>query len=115
MTFNFKDSVLGEYNKARRKKGSQEKVDAPKVSIPTTKMEHMGNTDVVSRKLPVFEIDPSLCVPWKYHNRDEAWLNEKKCSDLILSINEIVSVDFSIPYGAKPINLYSPELTLNPR
>ena len=38
------------------------------------------------RKIPVREINPKLCRPWKYHNRDNLWLNQDKCSDLIVSI-----------------------------
>lgn len=32
------------------------------------------------------EIDPAQCRPWKYHNRDTAWLTQERCQDLISSI-----------------------------
>jgi len=34
----------------------------------------------------VILIDPKRCKPWSYHNRDTAWLTEKGCQDLIISI-----------------------------
>jgi len=34
------------------------------------------------------KVDPSLCKPWKYHNRDLAWLTKERCQDLIHSIEE---------------------------
>ena len=40
------------------------------------------------RKIPLREIDPSECRPWKYHNRDSGWFNENMCSDLIQSISK---------------------------
>lgn len=33
-----------------------------------------------------FVVEPDMCKPWKYHNRDEVWLNPDRCSDLISSI-----------------------------
>jgi hypothetical protein len=33
----------------------------------------------------------------------------------IVSINSIVCFEFIIPYGANPINLYSPEFTVKPK
>lgn len=35
-----------------------------------------------------FLVDPESCKPWKYHNRDSAWLNPERCSDLISSIQK---------------------------
>ncbi len=32
------------------------------------------------------EIEPSRCKPWKYHNRDMAWLTIERCRDLMISI-----------------------------
>lgn len=31
-------------------------------------------------------LDPKLCTPWMYHNRDISWLTIEKCADLISSI-----------------------------
>jgi len=33
-------------------------------------------------------VDPQDCKPWKFHNRDEAWMNPDKCKDLISSIRK---------------------------
>ena len=35
-----------------------------------------------------FLVDPDTCKPWKYHNRDEAWMTPERCSDLISSIRK---------------------------
>lgn len=34
------------------------------------------------------EVDPNSCKPWKYHNRDTAWLTPHLCKDLISSIQK---------------------------
>ena len=33
-------------------------------------------------------VDPMRCTPWKYHNRDVAWLTRDRCLDLIVSIQK---------------------------
>ena len=43
-------------------------------------------TEETVRKIPVRDIEPSKCSPWRFHNRDSRWLNEKLCQDLIGSI-----------------------------
>jgi len=35
-----------------------------------------------------FLVDTDKCRPWKYHNRDQAWLNPERCNDLISSIRK---------------------------
>ena len=35
-----------------------------------------------------YEVDPELCTPWKYHNRDDVWMNPDRCKDLISSIRK---------------------------
>ncbi len=40
-------------------------------------------------RMPALEIDPARCKPWKYHNRDIAWLNRDRCADLITSVSSI--------------------------
>jgi len=35
-----------------------------------------------------FLVDPSDCRPWKFHNRDDVWMNVEKCQDLISSIRK---------------------------
>lgn len=32
------------------------------------------------------DIDPKRCKPWRYHNRDSAWLTRERCADLIHSL-----------------------------
>lgn len=32
------------------------------------------------------DIDPKRCKPWRYHNRDSAWLTKERCADLIHSL-----------------------------
>jgi len=34
------------------------------------------------------EIDPLRCKPWKFHNRDSAWLTKERCHELINSIQK---------------------------
>ncbi len=34
------------------------------------------------------KVDPARCRPWKYHNRDAAWLTRARCLDLIVSIQK---------------------------
>ncbi|MBA4155663.1 ParB/RepB/Spo0J family partition protein, partial [Flavobacterium sp.] len=35
-----------------------------------------------------FLVEPSDCRPWKFHNRDDVWMNVEKCQDLISSIRK---------------------------
>jgi len=35
-----------------------------------------------------FLVEPSDCRPWKFHNRDNIWMNVDKCQDLISSIRK---------------------------
>lgn len=35
-----------------------------------------------------FLVEPSDCRPWKFHNRDNVWMNVDKCQDLISSIRK---------------------------
>ncbi len=32
------------------------------------------------------EIDPKRCKPWRYHNRDSAWLTKEHCADLVRTL-----------------------------
>jgi ParB family chromosome partitioning protein len=41
-----------------------------------------------SDEMRIFEIDPARCKPWKFHNRDIAWLTKERCLDLMLSIQK---------------------------
>ena len=37
----------------------------------------------------LYELEPSQCIPWKFRDRDPAWLTVKSCSDLIHSIKKM--------------------------
>lgn len=66
-------------------------------------------------KMIVQDIDPARCKPWKYHNRDKAWLTKERCIDLITSIQQCgqndpvllrelrgdPNYDFEIIYGVR--------------
>lgn len=56
------------------------------LEIPTSKIGAKKDT-VLARKLPVLEIEPSKCRPWRHHNRDAGWLTPESCGDLISSIS----------------------------
>lgn len=49
---------------------------------------HVGKDrgQAFTRKLPVVEVLPHRCKPWKHHNRSDDWLNISSCDDLIKSI-----------------------------
>ena len=54
-----------------------------------SKMESSTNDLSESHlKLATKEIDPKRCKPWKFHNRDGAWLTKERCFDLINSIQK---------------------------
>ena len=58
-------------------------------SIPAVEIGATRHTGVTkSRKIPILEILPSQCKPWKHHDRDQAWLCKEKCQDLITSISK---------------------------
>ena len=40
------------------------------------------------QNLELREIEPGKCRPWKYHNRDSAWLALERCKELIRSIEK---------------------------
>lgn len=42
------------------------------------------------------KVDPASCRPWKYHNRDAAWLTKERCLDLIVSIQKIGQIEPAI-------------------
>lgn len=68
-----------------------------------------------SDEMRIFEIDPARCKPWKFHNRDIAWLTKERCLDLMLSIQKNgqlepalvrkiqgdADYDFEIVYGVR--------------
>lgn len=57
--------------------------------IPTAETANgYSFTEDSVRKVPVRDIDPNKCTPWRYHNRSIDWLNEKYCKDVIESIRK---------------------------
>ena len=70
-------------NKSLKAVGSPVNSDLPAAKLHSGKST-VGKEQI--RRFALLEVDPSVCTPWKYHNRDSAWLNETKCSDLIYSI-----------------------------
>lgn len=74
--------------KAKEKKTNNAEVISEKQSLPAAEL-YSGNSSVSKeniRRLPAVEVDPKLCRPWKFHNRDKDWLTKENCSDLIKSI-----------------------------
>lgn len=64
---------------------------APKTSTSKAIHSNFHSTNMHQEEfqhLPVIEIDPHRCRPWKFHNRDEAWLTLENCQDLIHSIQQ---------------------------
>ena len=43
--------------------------------------------------VPLKRVDPARCKPWKYHNRDIAWLTKELCQDLMHSIKKYGQMD----------------------
>ena len=60
------------------------------VILPVTAMATgksiLDNSIGESKRTFEYEVDPEICLPWKYHNRDDAWMNSERCKDLISSI-----------------------------
>lgn len=51
--------------------------------------ERNGLTTSMSKqeiKFSDLSVDPSICIPWKYHDRDDLWLSPSKSKDIIDSI-----------------------------
>lgn len=62
------------------------------VILPVTAMATgksiLDNSIGESKRTFEYEVDPEICLPWKYHNRDDAWMNSERCKDLISSIRK---------------------------
>lgn len=56
-------------------------------SLELLKEGGINISDKTRQMIPV-QIETHRCKPWKYHNRDTAWLNLEHCSDLISSITK---------------------------
>lgn len=41
------------------------------------------------KEMALYELDPAHCIPWKFHDRDPAWLTIRSCTDLIQSIKKM--------------------------
>ncbi len=71
-----------------KSKGELQKEKTIEASLPAANL-YSGKSSISTqniRRLTAIEIDPKVCRPWKYHNRDNDWLTKENCSDLIKSI-----------------------------
>lgn len=82
----FADDILAEFSKSQ---SAENEKNAGELSIPTTKLGSSGSESEITRRIPVIEVDPHVCEPWTYHNRDRVWLTKDNCSDLISSIARV--------------------------
>lgn len=67
---------------------NSEKVN--KIILPATSMSLSVQKKNYSEAVrgTEFLVDPNDCRLWKFHNRDNVWMNVDKCQDLILSIRK---------------------------
>jgi ParB/RepB/Spo0J family partition protein len=79
----------------------QEELRAGASLVPTTKIGIAGYNDEITRRIPVLEVDPQLCEPWEYHNRDKVWL-QNHCNDLIDSFRRVGQNEPVLLRVAKP-------------
>ncbi len=56
------------------------------VKLPTVQLSEKNNSVFSTKRQMVYSVSPEECKPWSFHDRDQSWLTEKKCSDLIASI-----------------------------
>lgn len=68
-------------------KNSSKNVILPVTAMATGK-SILDNSIGESKRTFEYEVDPEICLPWKYHNRDDAWMNSERCKDLISSIRK---------------------------
>ena len=71
-----------------KSKGELQKDKVSESTLPAANL-YSGKSSISTqniRRLTAIEIDPKVCRPWKYHNRDNDWLTKENCSDLIKSI-----------------------------
>jgi len=71
-----------------RSNGEIQKDKVSESTLPAANL-YSGKSSISTqniRRLTAIEIDPKVCRPWKYHNRDNDWLTKENCSDLIKSI-----------------------------
>ncbi len=67
------------------------------------------------KTLKLLEVDPKRCKPWKYHNRDKAWLKTDLCSDLIASIQKNGQIEPALLRKIKGDPLYDYEIIFGVR
>ncbi len=56
-------------------------------------LREMPAKNITDHTSPLLKVDPARCKPWKYHNRDAAWLIKERCLDLIASIQKNGQID----------------------
>lgn len=75
--------------KERNNSGNVEVKNREEDRFPATEIHTAsGAGKETLKRIAAKEVDPKRCRPWSFHNRDLAWLNADKCSDLIDSITK---------------------------
>jgi ParB family chromosome partitioning protein len=70
--------VISDKDPLSETKSKEQGLDAALTSVKLREFFHLNELKTV---------DPKRCKPWKYHNRDVAWLTKERCLDLIVSIH----------------------------
>lgn len=68
-----------------------EAIEVNKIILPATSRtlsQENKNTHSEAVRGTEFLVSPSDCRPWRFHNRDDVWMNVDKCQDLISSIRK---------------------------
>ena len=55
-------------------------------NLPAVRLSEKTHSHEDKKRQMVYSVSPEVCLPWHYHDRDNSWLTEKGCSDLIASI-----------------------------
>ena len=75
--------------KERNNSGNVEIKNREEDRFPATEIHTAsGAGKETLKRIAAKEVDPKRCRPWNFHNRDLAWLNADKSSDLIDSITK---------------------------
>lgn len=77
-------NAAGIEKKMKMKSGESVSSDIQSVTHMTSDSSDEGKV----WEILIREINPERCRPWKYHNRDVAWLTRERCKDLIHSIQK---------------------------
>ncbi len=66
--------------------GINNKIILPATSKTLNQDKHNKQSEAV--RGTEFLVEPTDCRPWRFHNRDDVWMNVNKCQDLISSIRK---------------------------